>query len=114
MWRSAAKVIAVLNTMDKWLAASTTKLFAASTEALEGDQLSLAHRQLHRRALTESARLERWRGGSGCIGVQAAARIARSSPCEVYGAKRGLAERRVTLQAEWLDELDTDQVVDII
>ena len=100
--------------MDKGLAGSTTKLLAASAETPEGYQLSLAHRQLHRRAMTESARLERWRGSSGCIGVQAAARVARSSPHEIYGAKRGPAERRVTLLADMLDEPDDDRVVEML
>ena len=114
VWRSAAKVVAILNSMDSGRAESTTKLLATFPEAPEGAKLSLAHRQLHRRAMTESARLERWRGSSGCIGVQAAARVARSSPHEIYGAKRGPAERRVTLLADMLDEPDDDRVVEML
>ena len=41
VWRSAAKVVAILNSMDTGRAGSTTKLLAASAEAPDGEFLRI-------------------------------------------------------------------------
>ena len=55
-------------------------------------------------AIRESSRIERWRGSSGCIGVQAVTTILKTDINELYGLRSQKAHTQVPMRAELIDE----------
>ena len=109
-WRGTCSVIAILNSMDRGKSGLTTELVHDSRVIFDGTPLSPLHLGLHARIAKESYRLARWRGSDRCTGVQAAAKLAKSSPSALYGLHAHRVPHAV-LRASLVDEPLSDKRV---
>ena len=109
-WRGTCSVIAILNSMDRGKSGLTTELVKDSRVIVDGTPLSPLHLGLHARIAKESYRLARWRGIDRCTGVQAAAKLAKSSPSALYGLHAHRVPHAV-LRASLVDEPLSDKRV---
>lgn len=75
IWRIDCRLLAALDSRNDWKFGTTTTLRSLEEQRPLGVCPTLPRQSMHARVVTESTRLERWRGRFGCIGVQAVAQL---------------------------------------
>ena len=113
-WRSANKLLASLNSLDRGRCGTTTELRSGSWSTLPDDQVSPAQLRARRLALLESARIERWRGDSDRTGAHATATLLNISVVELYGLRGKAKHIQVPMIAKSIDEPVRQEVVDML
>ena len=112
IWRSSTRALMVLNSLVQGKCSTTTEN-RRSQAFLVGGPPSEAQLALARRTASESARLVRRRGDPGPIGVQALAKLVRSSLLDICGAS-SKKTKHAEMVASLIDEPTTLKVVALL